>query len=88
MLDMSGKTYNIGGLSKGVMVFANDTTFVCDKLKDLNVFIQIIENYCMLYDITINAKITKSMIFGTVLHSFDLEDFTLIFVISQIKKQA
>lgn len=30
----------------------------------------------------------KSMIFGTVLHSFDLEDFTLIFVISQIKKQA
>jgi hypothetical protein len=30
----------------------------------------------------------KSIIFGTVLHSFDVEDFNLIFVISQIKKQA
>lgn len=30
----------------------------------------------------------KSMIFGTVLHYVDLDNFTLIFVISQIKKQA
>jgi hypothetical protein len=29
----------------------------------------------------------KSIIFGTVLHSFDVENFTLIFVISQQKNK-
>lgn len=33
------------------------------------------------------SRFFKSIIFGTVLHSFDVEDFTLIFVITQLKTQ-
>ncbi len=54
----------LGGVRKGVMVYADDTTVVCETLNNLNKCIAIIENYCDLYDIKINAKKTKWMQFG------------------------
>jgi hypothetical protein len=66
ILEKSGKTYKIGNLSKGVMVYADDTTLVCSSLKDLDGCLQLIEQYCSLYDIIINAKKTKGMIFGAI----------------------
>jgi hypothetical protein len=65
-LDESGKTYDFGGLKKGTMVYADDTTLVCDNINNLKACIQIIEVYCKLYDIQINAKKTKCMIFGEI----------------------
>jgi retron-type reverse transcriptase len=34
-LDESGKTYDFGGLKKGTMVYADDTTLVCDNINNL-----------------------------------------------------
>jgi hypothetical protein len=66
LLDFSNKTYKLGGLQKGTMVYADDTTLVCSNLRDLEDCISIIEKYCSKYDIIINAKKTKCMIFGTI----------------------
>ena len=55
-LETNGETYLLGGVRKGVMVYADDTTVVCETLNNLNKCIAIIENYCDLYDIKINAK--------------------------------
>ena len=63
-LETNGETYLLGGVRKGVMVYADDTTVVCETLNNLNKCIAIIENYCDLYDIKINAKKTKWMQFG------------------------
>jgi hypothetical protein len=63
-LEKSNKTYNINGMSKGVMVYADDTNVISHNLVDLYECIFIIERYCMLYDITINAKKTKWMLLG------------------------
>ncbi len=46
------------------MVYADDTTLVCDNLGSVRICIEIIEKYCNIYDIAINAKKTKCMIFG------------------------
>jgi hypothetical protein len=64
LLDQSKKTYRMGNVCKGVMVYADDTNVITRTIDDLNVCIIIIENYCMLYDIGINAKKTKWMYFG------------------------
>ena len=45
-------------------MYADDTTVVCETLNNLNKCIAIIESYCDLYDIKINAKKTKWMQFG------------------------
>jgi hypothetical protein len=66
ILELSGKTYNLRGLGKGVMVYADDTTLVCEDLNSLKACIRLIEEYCGLFDITINAKKTKCMIFGEI----------------------
>ena len=55
-LETNGETYLLGGVRKGFMVYADDTTVVCETLNNLNKCIAIIENYCDLYDIKINAK--------------------------------
>jgi hypothetical protein len=65
-LESGGHTYDINGLQKGVMVYADDTTLVCSDLKKVNKCVHIIETYCKLYDISINAKKTKFMVFGTL----------------------
>jgi hypothetical protein len=65
-LELSHGTYKLGGMDKGVMVYADDTTIVCDSLDSLNKNIKIIESYCDRYDICINAKKTKCMIFGPI----------------------
>jgi hypothetical protein len=66
MLETCRETYKLGGLYKGVMVYADDTTLVCDSIESLNKCIKIIEDYCDQYDIIINAKKTKCMIFGRI----------------------
>jgi hypothetical protein len=65
MLEETGKTYSIAGVSVGVMVYADDTNVICHTVNDLYKCIIVIERYCMLYDIKINAKKTKWMLFGS-----------------------
>ena len=66
LLNESGRLYSLGGIPKGIMVYADDTTLVCNNLTDLRACIELIENYCNLYDIIINARKTKGMIFGKI----------------------
>jgi hypothetical protein len=63
-LETSKKTYEINGISKGVMVYADDTNVIAHTFDDLMICIFIIERYCSLYDICINAKKTKWKFFG------------------------
>jgi hypothetical protein len=63
-LEASGKTYQLNGQSKGILVYADDTNVIAHNPKDLYICIFIIERYCMLYDIAINEKKTKWMLFG------------------------
>ena len=35
-LETNGETYLLGGVRKGVMVYADDTTVVCETLNNLN----------------------------------------------------
>jgi hypothetical protein len=63
-LEVMGNSYKLGGVEKGVMVYADDTTVICHTLENLNISIAIIEKYCDLYDIKINAKKTKWMLIG------------------------
>jgi hypothetical protein len=64
MLDLiegSGLTYKINGLSKGILVYADDTNVICDSICKINAVIKLIERFCSDYDITINSKKTKWM---------------------------
>ena len=54
----------MGNVCKGVMVYADDTNVIAHTFEDLMICIFIIERYCSLYDICINAKKTKWMLFG------------------------
>jgi hypothetical protein len=63
-LEATGKTYRIGDIPVGTMVYADDTNVICHTAEDLHRCIIVIERYCMLYDIKINAKKTKWMLFG------------------------
>ncbi len=51
-------------MSKGIMVYANDSNVIAQTKEDLNKCPNIIETYCALYDISINAKKNKLMHFG------------------------
>ncbi len=51
-------------MHKGIMVYADDTNVISHTVQDLRNCINIIENYCMLYDVSINAKKTKWMHLG------------------------
>jgi hypothetical protein len=42
----------------------DDTNVITHTIGNLNMCIQIIERYCMRYDISLNAKKTKWMLFG------------------------
>jgi hypothetical protein len=64
LLERSGKLYKLNEMYKGIMVYADDTNVISHTVEDLRVCINIIENYCMLYDISINAKKTKWMHLG------------------------
>ena len=64
LLERSGKLYKIKNMPKGIMVYADDTNVIAHTIEDLNKCLKIIETYCMLYDISINAKKTKWMHFG------------------------
>jgi hypothetical protein len=63
-LDVSQKIYELNGVPKGVMVYADDTNVIAHTINDLRYCIILIERYCSLYDIAINAKKTKWMLFG------------------------
>lgn len=56
----------LGKFYKGVMVYADDTTLVCESIDSLNKCIRNIEKYCDIFDIAINAKKTKCMILGKI----------------------
>ena len=64
LLERSKKIYKMKDMYKGIMVYADDTNVISHTVDDLNVCIGIIEKYCALYDISINAKKTKWMRFG------------------------
>ena len=56
VLERSDKLYKIKNVSKGIMVYADDTNVIAHTFEDLNKCLSIIETYCALYDIIINAK--------------------------------
>ncbi len=56
VLERSDKLYKIKNVSKGIMVNADDTNVKAHTVEDLNKSLSIIETYCALYDIRINAK--------------------------------
>ena len=58
------------------MVYADDTTIVCQKLEDLKLVIKLIERFCAEYDITINVNKTKWMRFGPQ-YSTEIEEINL-----------
>ena len=51
-------------MSKGIMVYADVTNVIAHTVEDLNKCLSIIETYCALYDIIINAKKNKWIHFG------------------------
>jgi hypothetical protein len=63
-LEDSGRTYQLNGAPMGVMVYADDTNIITHTIEDLHMCVHIIERYCMRYDISINAKKTKWMLFA------------------------
>jgi len=54
-------TYRINNISKGLLVYADDTNVICESLVNLRKVIVLIENFCSDFDITINVKKTKWM---------------------------
>jgi hypothetical protein len=60
LLERSDKLYKIKNVSKGIMVYADDTNVIAHIVEDLNKCLSIIETYCALYDISINAKKTTN----------------------------
>jgi hypothetical protein len=57
----SGLLYKIKDLEIGLIVYADDTTVVCESFFNLRGVINIIETFCSDYDININTKKTKWM---------------------------
>ena len=72
MLLSSGKLFKFKQESKGVSVYADDSTIVCNDdstivcktIEELREVIAIIENYCDVFDIKINEMKIKWMVFG------------------------
>jgi hypothetical protein len=60
-IEASGLTYKVNGKSKGILVYADDTNVICDSFLKMRLVIQIIENFCSDFDITINVRKTKWM---------------------------
>jgi hypothetical protein len=61
IIEKSKLTYQINGISKGILVYADDTNVICESLGQLRQIIELIERFCSNFDITINAKKTKWM---------------------------
>jgi hypothetical protein len=55
----------IGNEKTGFLLYADDTTILCPSLDELQSVIAKVEAFCEEHDITINAKKTKCMIFGS-----------------------
>jgi hypothetical protein len=71
LLERSKRVYKLKEMYKGIMVYADDTNVISHTVDDLNVCIGIIERYCALYDISINAKKTKWMRLGEARSSIE-----------------
>jgi hypothetical protein len=61
IIEKSKLTYKINDLSKGILVYADDTNIICDSAAKVRQVIKLIERFCSDFDITINAKKTKWM---------------------------
>ena len=57
--------FKIESVPVGVVVYADDTTLICGSRKNSKKALELVERYCELYDITINAKKTKWMSINT-----------------------
>ena len=64
VLAESELVFKIESVPVGVVVYADDTTLICKSKKDAREALKLVERYCELYDITINAKKTKWMSFN------------------------
>jgi hypothetical protein len=71
--EKSGLLYQINDINVGLIVYADDTTVICESIEKLKCVANIIESFCQDYDITINSKKTKWMRLGPN-YSHSLED--------------
>jgi len=73
----SSMTYSMKRMPHGILVYADDTTIICDSLHKLNLTIKLVERFCSEYDVTINVKKTKWLRFGPK-YSAETEAVTLL----------
>jgi hypothetical protein len=84
LLSLTNKTYKLNKAAQGILVYADDTTIVCDSISNLNALIKIIEKFCDEYDVIINVKKTKTLRFGPKYKERDEDVILLNTVVEQV----